>query len=58
MNNFQDDSSLECSKYLRFCRGRNIMINFKDLINRTEPIRYKMNVLKEGQIGGYCTYVT
>ncbi|XP_075214327.1 EGF-domain O-GlcNAc transferase isoform X2 [Lycorma delicatula] len=52
---FKEDSSLECSKYLRFCRGRNIMINFKDLINRTEPIRYKMDVLKEGQIGGYCT---
>ncbi|KAK7788871.1 hypothetical protein R5R35_011397 [Gryllus longicercus] len=51
---FVDDSSLECSKHLRFCRGRNIMINFTDLSSRSEPIRYKMDVLKEGQIGGYC----
>ncbi|XP_043597698.1 EGF domain-specific O-linked N-acetylglucosamine transferase isoform X3 [Bombus pyrosoma] len=53
---FVDDSSLECSEHMRFCRARNIMINFTDLIQRKEPIRYKMDVLKEGQIGGYCTY--
>ncbi|XP_068980556.1 EGF domain-specific O-linked N-acetylglucosamine transferase isoform X2 [Bombus flavifrons] len=52
---FVDDSSLECSEHMRFCRARNIMINFTDLIQRKEPIRYKMDVLKEGQIGGYCT---
>ncbi|XP_020711618.2 EGF domain-specific O-linked N-acetylglucosamine transferase isoform X2 [Athalia rosae] len=52
---FLDDSSLECSEHMRFCRGRNIMINFTDLATRKEPIRYKMDVLKEGQIGGYCT---
>jgi hypothetical protein len=33
------------------------MINFTDLINRKEPIRYKMDVLQQGQIGGYCKYV-
>ncbi|XP_011298968.1 EGF domain-specific O-linked N-acetylglucosamine transferase isoform X2 [Fopius arisanus] len=52
---FIDDSSLECSEHLRFCRGRNIMINFTNLVHRTEPIRYKMDVLREGDIGGYCT---
>ncbi|XP_076388941.1 EGF-domain O-GlcNAc transferase isoform X2 [Megachile rotundata] len=52
---FVDDSSLECSEHMRFCRARNIMINFTDLLRRNEPIRYKMDVLKEGQIGGYCT---
>ncbi|XP_029043796.2 EGF domain-specific O-linked N-acetylglucosamine transferase isoform X2 [Osmia bicornis bicornis] len=52
---FVDDSSLECSEHMRFCRARNIMINFTDLIRRNEPIRYKMDVLKEGEIGGYCT---
>ncbi|XP_058802591.1 EGF domain-specific O-linked N-acetylglucosamine transferase [Phymastichus coffea] len=52
---FLDDSSLECSEHLRFCRGRNLMINFTDLLNRKDPIRYKMDVLKEGQIGGFCT---
>lgn len=51
---FPHDSALECSKYLRFCRGRNIMVNFTDLINRQEPLRYKMDVLSQGQIGGYC----
>ncbi|CAO1415149.1 unnamed protein product [Diamesa hyperborea] len=51
---FITDSSLECSKYLRFCRGRNLMVNFTDLVHRKEPIRYAMDVLKQGQIGGYC----
>lgn len=51
---FIDDSSLECSEHLRFCRGRNIMLNFTSLANREEPIRYKMDVLGEGDIGGYC----
>lgn len=51
---FQHDSSLECSDHLRFCRGRNIMLNFTNLINRDEPIRYKMDVLGKGDIGGYC----
>ncbi|KAJ9592753.1 hypothetical protein L9F63_015591 [Diploptera punctata] len=48
------DSSLECSQHLRFCRGRNLMINFTDLSSRKDHLRYKMDVLKEGQIGGFC----
>lgn len=51
---FQADSSLECNDYLRFCRGRNLMLNFTDLVHRQDPYRYKIDVLKEGQIGGYC----
>lgn len=51
---FIDDSSLECSEHLRFCRGRNIMINLTNLINRHEQIRYNMDVLKEGEISGFC----
>ncbi|KAL1124387.1 hypothetical protein AAG570_001016 [Ranatra chinensis] len=51
---FKEDSSLECSKHLRFCRGRNIMINFTSLVNRKERLRYKMDVLSEGDIGGHC----
>ncbi|XP_013181020.1 PREDICTED: EGF domain-specific O-linked N-acetylglucosamine transferase [Papilio xuthus] len=50
------DSSLECSKYLRFCRGRNLMLNFTGLIGRGDNLRYKMDILSEGQIGGYCNY--
>lgn len=53
---FLTDSSLECSEHMRFCRGRNIMINFTALANREEPIRYKMDVLSEGDIGGFCDF--
>lgn len=48
---FQHDSILECSAHLEFCRGRNIMINFTSLASRNEPLRYKMDVLGDGDIG-------
>ncbi|XP_073827085.1 EGF-domain O-GlcNAc transferase [Musca autumnalis] len=48
------DSSLECTEYMRFCRGRYLMLDFRDLSKRHERIRYHMDVLKEGQIQGYC----
>lgn len=48
---FPDDSSLECTDHLRFCRGRNLMVNFTALLSREDPIRYQMDVLKEGDIG-------
>lgn len=51
---FITDSSLECSDYARFCRGRNLMINFTDLVHRKEPMRYAIDVLKQGEIGGFC----
>ncbi|XP_014256588.1 EGF domain-specific O-linked N-acetylglucosamine transferase isoform X2 [Cimex lectularius] len=51
---FLQDSALECTKHLQFCRGRNIMINFTALNERKEPLRYKMDVLKQGEIGGHC----
>lgn len=74
------DSSLECSKYLRyvwtnsikfnpctvkevftiiqimffrFCRGRNLMLNFTGLVGRGDNLRYKMDILSEGQIGEF-----
>lgn len=50
---FPNDAVLECSKYLRFCRARNLMIDFTDLVHRKEPFRYKMDVLKQGQIGEF-----
>lgn len=53
---FKEDSSLECSKHLRYCRGRNIFLNLTSLANRKDPIRYKMDVLGEGDIGGYCDF--
>lgn len=48
---FPHDSMLECSNYLRFCRARNLMIDFTDLIKMNDPFRYKTDVLKPGQIG-------
>lgn len=51
-----EDSSLECSKNLRFCTGRNLFIDLRDVAKRKEPIRYQMDVLSEGQIGGYCNF--
>ncbi|XP_055921825.1 EGF domain-specific O-linked N-acetylglucosamine transferase [Eupeodes corollae] len=53
---YREDSSLECSKYLRFCRGRNIIMNFRDLSKRNDLIRYNMDVLSQGQIGGHCRF--
>lgn len=50
----KDDSSLECTNHLKFCRGRNIMINFTNLLNTNLPVRYHMDVLKNGQVGGKC----
>ncbi|KAB0798287.1 hypothetical protein PPYR_09280 [Photinus pyralis] len=52
---FRYDSSLECSEHMRFCRGRNIMMNFTSLLNRDEPLRYKMDVLGDGDVGGHCS---
>lgn len=50
---FPHDSVLECSKYLRFCRGRNLMFNFTDLSNKKEQFRYKTDVLREGDVGKF-----
>ncbi|CAD7000453.1 unnamed protein product [Ceratitis capitata] len=48
------DSSLECSKYLRFCRGRNLLFDFRELGQRKDLIRYHMDVLKPQQLLGHC----
>lgn len=48
---FPHDSMLECSRNLRFCYGRNIMINFTTLSTQREPARYKIDVLSPGEIG-------
>lgn len=50
---FPHDSMLECSKNLRFCHGRNIMINLTDLATEKQAFRYKMDVLQNGQIGNF-----
>lgn len=50
-----DDSSLECSPHLRFCRARGIRVDFRQLAGgRIDPFRYRTDVLAAGQIGGRC----
>lgn len=50
------DSSLECAKYMRFCRAKNLMMDFSSLVGIEEPMRYRMDVIREGQVGGHCTF--
>ena len=54
--NSSDDASLICTNQLQFCTGRNIRIDFRSLSNRKGDgtLRYNMEVLTPGQIGGYC----
>jgi len=52
----EGDSLLECSDHLQFCRGSHLYLDFRDLPARKELFRYKMDVLKEGQIGGKCQF--
>jgi len=33
------------------------MINFANVLNKIHPIRYEMDVLTNGQIGGKCRFV-
>jgi protein O-GlcNAc transferase len=47
-----DDSKLECSEFTKFCRGRNLFIDFRRIGKVPEPMRYRADVLEDGQIGG------
>lgn len=47
-------SSLECTQYTRFCRGKNIYIDFRSNLRRiSEPMKYRGDVLSDGEIGGF-----
>ena len=48
------DSRLSCSKNLQFCQGRNIMVDLRDVQKEERSLRYQMDVLKQGEIGGSC----
>ncbi|GFR10587.1 EGF domain-specific O-linked N-acetylglucosamine transferase [Trichonephila clavata] len=54
VSNHKNGSFLECSKFMRFCRGKNIMFDFETLTSLPEPMRYRDDVIREGQVGGYC----
>ncbi|XP_055958443.1 EGF domain-specific O-linked N-acetylglucosamine transferase isoform X2 [Patella vulgata] len=50
----KDGAVLECSGFLRHCRAKNIFLNFKnaDIVNSRN--RYREDLFKEGDVGGYC----
>ncbi|KAH8376906.1 hypothetical protein KR093_002074 [Drosophila rubida] len=54
MPKYLTDSSLECTRYLRFCRGRNLLFDLRDVAKRKERIRYHLDVLSPGQVLGHC----
>ncbi|KAI6221070.1 EGF domain-specific O-linked N-acetylglucosamine transferase [Aphelenchoides besseyi] len=47
------NSFLECSAHLRWCRGRNLVFDFKNLRAKTSR-RYRDDVIGAGQVGGNC----
>ncbi|KAH7640385.1 hypothetical protein DERF_004951 [Dermatophagoides farinae] len=56
-NSHKQAASLECTKYTRFCRAKNIFMNFRNLLHLQEPIRYREDILDYGDIGGHeCNY--
>jgi protein O-GlcNAc transferase len=52
----QFDSSLSCSDNLQFCTARNVFIDFAHVVDKgaKRSLRYSMEVLDEGKIGGKC----
>jgi protein O-GlcNAc transferase len=47
-------SSLECVDHLRFCRGKNLYIDFRHTETSKHTDRYREDILKPGDIGGNC----
>lgn len=47
-------SSLECVDHLRFCRAKNIFIDFRHTETSKHENRYREDILRPGDIGGYC----
>ncbi|UJR37583.1 hypothetical protein I4U23_030282 [Adineta vaga] len=47
-------SSLECVDHLKFCRAKNIYIDFRHTETSKYHDRYREDILKFGDIGGYC----
>ncbi|KAI9578853.1 hypothetical protein GQX74_009671 [Glossina fuscipes] len=55
---FLTDSSLDCNKYIKFCRGRKLLIDFRNSAERAERIRYYTDGFNEGRIKRYCSFNT
>ncbi|XP_033745660.1 EGF domain-specific O-linked N-acetylglucosamine transferase-like [Pecten maximus] len=50
----QEDSSLECAKYTRYCRAKNIYLDFTKAKLKEGRDRFREDVFIEGQVGGHC----
>ncbi len=46
-------SELKCTRFLRYCTGRNLYLDLRRLDRVPEPIRYREDVLQQGDIGGW-----
>ena len=45
-------ASLDCSWNMEFCQGRNLFIDFSEIQGRDYSLKYSMEVLSQGRIGG------
>ncbi|XP_035677616.1 EGF domain-specific O-linked N-acetylglucosamine transferase-like isoform X1 [Branchiostoma floridae] len=52
----QNDSWLECSPYARYCRARNLYLDFRRLRIQENHFgkRFRRDILGPGDIGGHC----
>ncbi|XP_041350090.1 EGF domain-specific O-linked N-acetylglucosamine transferase-like [Gigantopelta aegis] len=50
----QDDSTLECVRYFRYCKATNIYMDLRKSNIRSGTNRYREDIFTEGQIGGHC----
>lgn len=50
---YHNPGYLKCSKFMRYCQAENLYIDFKNLVNLKEPIRYREDILKYGDIGAW-----
>lgn len=48
------DSYLACSKYTRYCRAKNIFLDFTEANLKSGQSRFREDVFKPGQVGGHC----
>lgn len=50
----EEDSLLECAKFTRYCRAKNIYMDFTNARLKHGNDRFRENVFKQGDIGGKC----
>ncbi|CAN7937237.1 unnamed protein product [Ixodes hexagonus] len=48
------ESLLECVHHMELCRAKNIRMDFRQLVEMPEPMKYREDVLGPGLVGGRC----